>query len=196
MDWSRYSLLLIFLLTVVGCQQNGTESPSTPTPFAVAPPTSRASAADPIAISLAHLAANPELFEGTTLQLTGQYEQLPQLVCHRDPHPSPATWGIIGEGLLANATGHDAQLQSLLAEGQQLTAEGRWLRYNGPVGCGKSASAQEVWYLSVSRIVDPHPLARATSMPLEIAAGPIGIVDDSTTPTPFSTCGPASMSRP
>jgi hypothetical protein len=89
--------------------------------------------------------------------------------------------------LLANATGHDAQLQTLLAKGQQLTAEGRWLRYNGPVGCGKSASAQEVWYLSVSRIVDPHPLARATSLPLEIAAGPAATVDDAMTPTIFST---------
>ena len=187
MNWSRYCLLLILLLTVVGCQQNGAASPSTPTPFAVGVPTSRASAADPIAISLVHLAANPELFEGSTLQLTGQYQQLPQLICRRDRHPSPATWGIIGEGLLANATGHDAQLQTLLAEGQQLTAQGRWLRYNGPVGCGKSATAQEVWYLSASRIVDPHPLALATSLPLEVAAGPTAIADDSMTPALFST---------
>ncbi|UCC51496.1 MAG: hypothetical protein JSV68_20680 [Anaerolineaceae bacterium] len=184
---SRYSLILILLLTIVSCQQSGIDSPQTPTPFAVVAATPRASSADPIAISLTHLAANPELFEGTTLQLTGQYQHLPQLVCRRDPHPSPATWGIVGDGLLANATGHDAQLRTLLPQGQQLTAEGRWLRYKGPVGCGKSASAQEVWYLSVNRIVDPHPLARITTAPLEIASGPTGIPDASVTPMPSST---------
>ena len=120
----------------------------------------RVPASEPIPISLSNLAANPEFFEGSTLQLSGEFQRLPILACNRDPHPSPATWGIVGEGLLANAAGYDTQLRSLLAKNQPITVEGRWLHYNGPIGCGKSAPVQEIWYLSVNRIIEPHPLAR------------------------------------
>ena len=165
MDWSRYSLALIIMLLLASCSLRDTSTPETPTPFTTVRAALRAPVGEPIAISLAHLEANPELFEGSNLQLSGEYKPLPRLICEQNAYPSPATWGIVGEGLLANATGHDQQLRQLLETGQKITVDGRWLRYSGPVGCGKSAPVQEVYYLSVNRIVDPHPLARATSEP-------------------------------
>ncbi len=152
-------LVILFLLSA--CRQVETTDPFTPTPFSETSFIPHIAVTEPIAISLAHLASNPEFFEGSTLQLAGNYQKLPILSCNRDPHPGPASWGIIGEGLLANASGHDAQLRALLVENQPIVVEGRWLRFSGPVGCGKSASVQEVWYLSVDRIIEPHPLAKA-----------------------------------
>jgi hypothetical protein len=183
MNWSRYSLTLIILLLLAGCSQRDASTPETPTPFTFVEAEVRAPVGEPIAISLTHLAANPELFEGSNLQLSGQYQLLPKLICGRDAHPSPATWAIVGEGLLANATGHDQQLRQLLNDGQEITVDGRWLHYSGPVGCGKSAPVQEIWYLSVSRIVDPHPLAKAVSNSAGNDTEPSTIVELPAAPT-------------
>jgi hypothetical protein len=183
MDWSRYSLALIILLLLASCSQRDTSTPETVTPFTTVGAMARAPVGEPIAISLAHLAANPGLFEGSNLQLSGKYQPLPRLICERGAYPSPATWGIVGEDLMANATGLDQQLRQLLEEGQEITVEGRWLRYSGPVGCGKSAPVQEIYYLSVNRIVDPHPLARATSESAGLPTEPSTIVELPATPT-------------
>ena len=183
MDWSRYSLALIILLLLASCSQRDASTPETPTPFTTVEAIARAPVGEPIAISLAHLAANPELFEGSNLQLKGEYKLLPRLICERGAYPSPATWAIVGEGLLANATGHDQQLRQLLKDGQEITVEGRWLRYSGPVGCGKSAPVQEIWYLSLNRIVDPHPLTKAISGPAGIPNEPPIMVELPLTPT-------------
>ena len=164
-----FFLAILFLL--ISCRAGEPTLNNTPTPFGSTPILPRVPAVEPIPISLSNLAANPEFFEGSTLQLAGEYQLLPKLVCSRDPHPSPATWGIVGEGLLANAAGYDTQLRSLLAKNQPITVEGHWLRYNGPIGCGKSATVQEIWYLSVNRIIEPYPLARVPNQQAAQGAG-------------------------
>ena len=170
MNYSRYACALIIILLLAGCRQGDNEPmPETPTPFSTVGVTMRAPVGEPITISLANLAANPDLFEGSNLRLRGQYQRLPRLICEGHAYPSPATWGLAGDSLLANATGLDQQLRELVNIGQEITVEGRWLRYVGPIGCGKNAPIQEVWYLSTSRIVDPHPLARGGPA---ITAGP------------------------
>ncbi len=165
----RIGFVVIFLLLITACRGFGKQEEATPTPFNATAVNVQTIKKDPITISLADLAANPELFNGTTLQLTGNYRKLPLLVCDSDPHPAPATWGIVGNGLMANAGGLDSKLRPLLAEGQQITAEGNWRQWSGPVGCGKSAPIKTLWYLSVSRIVDPHPLVRITTTAHTIA---------------------------
>lgn len=166
-------IVAVFILT--SCRPNEPTIPATPTPFESTKIPPRAPAEEPIPISLSNLAANPDFFEGSTLLLTGTFTKLPVLSCKRDPHPSPATWGLISEGFLANASGQDEQLRSLLAENQPITVEGRWLHYLGPIGCGKSATVQEIYYLSVDRVVEPNPLARATSSQPVPSAGPTQI---------------------
>lgn len=164
MNWSRNWLALILFLLLVSCGGDRQEARSTPTPFSDQGVSLRAPVGEPIAISLSNLAANPTLFEGANLQLRGAYKPLPRLICEQSPFPSPATWALQGEGLQANATGLDEQLRELVDLGQEITVEGRWLRYSGPVGCGKDAPEQEIWYLSTSRVIEPNPLARESAV--------------------------------
>ena len=171
----RQGLFLVILFLLISCRQVEPTNLITPTPFEVTSSLPRVPVVEPIPISLTHLSANPEFFEGSTLQLAGEYQRLPILACNRDPHPGPASWAIIGEGLLANASGLDSQLRSLLTKNQPITVEGRWLRFIGPVGCGKSAPVQEVWYLSVTHVIEPYPLARATKDSMAQSAEPTTI---------------------
>ncbi len=191
MNCSRYVCILIIILLLVGCRQGADEPvPETPTPFSTVGVTMRAPVGEPINISLANLAANPDLYKGSNLRLRGQYQRLPRLICEGRAYPSPASWGLVGDGLLANATVLDQQLRELVNFGQEITVEGRWLQHVGPVGCGKKAPIQEVWYLSTSRVVDPHPLARSGPT---ITAGPPQLavdVDQALTATPSTEGAP------
>ena len=166
------------LLLLIGCNQSKAPDRATPTPFATESARFRNPATEPITISLTHLATNPDFFEGSTLQLSGQYRRLPVLACDRDSHPGPATWGIVNEGLMASASGQDEQLRTLLRENQQITVEGHWIRYIGPIGCGKAAPVEELWYLSVNQIIEPHPLARATAEPVVQSGEPTVIASN------------------
>ena len=162
--WLRWAVLLVLLLLGSGCGGRDRNAPPTPTPFSVMTRPDRAPAGEAIPISLMNLSRNPQLFSGATLQLRGQYQPLPRLICQKEAFPSPATWGLVAEGLQANATGLDEPLRQLLAVGQEITVEGLWLQHVGPIGCGKNAPVQEMWYLSVSRIIDPQPLVKATAV--------------------------------
>jgi hypothetical protein len=171
-----FSLALTFLLTACGREVSNIEG--TPTPFPVQIPAQRITTAAPIPISLKNLAANPDFYIGATLQLSGQFRRLPFLACEGKTYSSPATWGLEDNGFLANAAGMDTQLRSLLEEGQPITVEGRWLKYEGEVGCEDHIQDQTIWYLSTDRVLDPHPLIRQQENPIaeevvpeEIAAG-------------------------
>src|SRR5690606_12333742 len=52
-----------------------------------------------------------------------------------------------------------------------ITVDGRWLQWTGPVGCGKTAGVEEIWYLAVQNVVEPHPLVRATPGTVTAVAG-------------------------
>ena len=177
---NKYFLFTIFLVFFLSaCGTDASDNDVTPTPFPVQAPPQRITTAAPIPISLQNLAANPDFYVGATLQLSGQFRRLPILACDGRPFPSPATWGLEDSGFLANASGMDAQLRSLLDENQPITVEGRWLKYEGPVGCEAHVQDQTIWYLSTDRVLDPHPLVRVQASPVsgetvqdEIAAGP------------------------
>ncbi|MBK8906014.1 MAG: hypothetical protein IPM53_32850 [Anaerolineaceae bacterium] len=185
-----FGLVLVTLL--MAC--SGSQRP-TPTPFAEADGTAAAaSSATPPNITIADLAADPEAYASSFVTLTGQYRRLPLLVCSTDPHPSPATWQLEGEdGSLIAVGGFDAQVRSLLPTSLTMTVAGVWQMFEGPVGCGKSATTRQVWYLKASDIVSPSPIARVTLTPTgsgtQIAAGDGGTAvatpgDDSQLPTP------------
>lgn len=158
------SLFLGFLLSA--CRSTGATSEPTPTAFPQETPSLRITTTAPIPISLDYLAANPDFYVGATLHLTGQFRRLPVLACEGESYPSPATWGLEADGSLANASGMDAQLRSLLDEEQLITVEGRWLKYEGPVGCETNLQDQTIWYLSGDRVLDPHPLVRSLVTPI------------------------------
>jgi hypothetical protein len=177
------TLFFLSLLLLVSCGRDQAERGLTPTAF---PPTAvpaRITTAAPIPIGLSHLAANPDFFVGATLQLSGAFRRLPRQVCAAETFRSPATWGLEADGYLASAAGMDEQLRALLNEGQPITVEGRWLKFNGPVGCGRDAQEQEVWYLSVDRVLEPNPLVRLPVNPPPAAVQPTTIAEVPPSPT-------------
>lgn len=151
-------VLLAFTLVLAACRRGEEPPAATPTPFAVTPAIPRITTAAPIPITLENLAANPDFFVGATLQLSGGFRRLPRQVCAGETFHSPATWGLEADGYLASAAGMDEQLRALLTEGQAITVEGQWLKFSGLVGCGSAAQVQDIWYLSVDRVLEPNPL--------------------------------------
>ncbi|HRQ41873.1 MAG TPA: hypothetical protein PLD25_28455 [Chloroflexota bacterium] len=168
-------VLFILIFSLTACGQE--EVLTTPTPFdtdrtAVA----LVSSGQPTAVSLAALAADPESFAGQFLQLSGDYQHLPLLVCNGEMHQSPAGWLLVdnsqtelstdeqieSEIVMVAAGGFDSQLRSLIATGAPLTVNGFWRFWEGPVGCGKQAVPRQIWYLRVTQIVSPAQLARVT----------------------------------
>lgn len=169
--------LVVVALVVASCRgtaANGGEPTPFPSPGAsltVTPPTTAV-----VEVTISELTANPGLYDGAILRVSGRYQRQPLLVCDADPHPSPATWGLAEEGLTALASGMDQQLRSLLPEELMMTVEGRWRRWQGLVGCGKSAQARDFYYLEVGRVLSPSPLVMVTLTPgagaTDIAAVP------------------------
>ncbi|MCA9918555.1 MAG: hypothetical protein KC445_11420 [Anaerolineales bacterium] len=161
---SRHLIFLLVLLTFfAGC--SGDERP-TPTPFSEDGIVEETPSGAPLEISISDLAADPEAYADTLVRISGKFRRLPLLVCENDPHPAPATWQLVAEdGSLVALGGFDSQVRSLLPNDLTMTASGIWQLFDGPVGCGKSASSTQIWYLKVSDIVSPSPIARVTLTP-------------------------------
>ena len=207
----RYLIFFLVLVTLlIAC---GKARP-TPTPFAEENGTEEAlDPIEPLALSIADLAADPEAYADSFVEITGQYRRLPLLVCNSDPHPAPATWQLVAaDGSTVPIGGFDSQVRSLLPNDLTVTVVGVWQLFEGPVGCGKNATSRQIWYLKAREIVSPSPIARVTLTPtgsgIQIAEGddlstpqdnnvtatPTRAEDEETpigTPTPASTTVPA-----
>lgn len=156
---NKYWFFFLLVVLVTSCQPQAVAVTGTPT--ATIPPLK----GDPIPVELSALAANPTVYENAYVRLTGQYTLQPRLVCESDPHPSPVTWGLRSDTLLALAGGFDQQLRPLLPQGLTMTVAGRWRHWQGGVGCGGSVQPQDVWYLQVTEIISPSPLTQVTLTP-------------------------------
>lgn len=165
---NKYWFFLLFVVLVTGCQPQAAAITGTPT--ATIPPLT----GEPIPVELSALAANPTVYENTYIQLTGQYTKQPRLVCESEPHPSPVTWGLRSDTLLALAGGFDEQLRPLLPQGLTMTIAGRWQHWQGSVGCGEIVQPQDLWYLQVTEIISPSPLSQVTLTPGGVPAAPGG----------------------
>lgn len=182
---NKYWFFILLVVLVAGCQPEVMEVTGTPT--ATIPPL----AGEPIPVELSALAANPTVYENTYIQLTGQYTKRPRLVCESDPHPSPATWGLSSDTLLALAGGFDEQLRPLLPQGLTMTVAGRWRHWQGDVGCGQAVQPQDLWYLQVTGIISPSPLTQVTLTPGGVLVAQVGETP-SVEATPISQVNPTS----
>jgi hypothetical protein len=178
-----YRFLLLLVVMVVGCQPEVVDVTGTPT--ATIPPL----VGEPIPVELSALAANPTVYEDAYIQLTGQYTRQPRLVCESNPHPSPVTWGLGSDTLLALAGGFDEQLRPLLPQGLTMTVAGRWRHWRGDVGCGESVQPQDLWYLQVTEIISPSPITQVTLTP---GGAPIAQVGE----TPTAETSPSDEAAP
>lgn len=152
MNKTWFSLTVLLLLIVVGCRQEEI------TPEAVVNPTFVGRAFQVQEVSLLTLLRNKSRLQGTQVRVAGQYKALPVQVCATEVRRSPATWSLTDEGSEVLAGGFDDPLRELAGRGVELTVQGRWMRWEGPVGCGRRTLSQEIWYLDVSEIISPNPL--------------------------------------
>lgn len=186
-------LSIIFLamtMAITACQSTNPD----PTPFPASAPVYVPPATDPVPVLMTDLAANPAFYTDGYIQLTGQYDRLPRLVCGSKAYPSPASWGLVGDGFLARARGFDDLLQNLAVRGLTMTVNGFWRQWHGPIGCGKDAQQQTIWYLEVTEIVSPSPLVKATLTP--VGAQPVALVTATAVPDTSSPANPLPISPP
>ena len=159
----RFLFLIIIFVAVTACTTNEI---ATPTPFSESDPvTDLTTSEDIVPVAISQLIESPETFEGATLLVNGRYNPLPQRVCSTTHYKSPATWNLSANEGQVLMTGFATQLNSLLPDNTDLTVNGVWRQWNGPVGCGKSSVVEQVWYLDVYEIVSPNPLANVTLTP-------------------------------
>jgi hypothetical protein len=169
-------LSALVIVALGGCQPE--EATIVPTPAADILLANQAAAP-----SLLTLARNPAAFEDQDLVLAGVYHPLPLPVCAEETHQSPATWTLRDGEIEIPVSGFDSQLRELAAPGLSLEVEGHWQRWEGPVGCGRRAPSQLVWYLQLTNILSPNPLS--ASLPLT----PGSAVPEATTPSPDAVAG-------
>ncbi|MFQ5401319.1 MAG: hypothetical protein ACE5E7_17185 [Anaerolineae bacterium] len=167
----RIGIITLIVLVLVGCREKPaptpfpTAAPSLPDQSGVGAPTQLNRTSETTPVTVSELAANPVQYDGAVLEVTGQYGRLPPLSCATGTHASPATWQLSdGEGVIL-VGGLDSQLRSLAPDGLTLTVVGVWQHWMGPVGCGDTAAAQDIWYLAVYRILSPSPVTNATLTP-------------------------------
>lgn len=147
--------LAMVALAVWAYNSQGSQSdlfPSLPSPTAPALIIS----ADVEEVTFAALNENPANYLNKTIQATGTFTPLELPNCR--PFAGPVVeWSLVGDNLQLNAKGYENVLR-LAEPGMQMTVVGVWRLYSGPVGCGKEPPSDVVWYLDVSRIIEPNPL--------------------------------------
>jgi len=90
--------------------------------------------------------------------------------------------------VVLRAAGLEGVLYRLAVDGLQLTVEGQWQRWEGPIGCGRSVVPSVVWYLRARQILAPNPLVAVTLTPRGPVEPPVGGII-----TPGVTAPPADL---
>lgn len=181
MKWTWLIVLTLLFLLPAGCQSGTVGHFSSDLGQATfAPPPGQ-----PIVLQVADLAAQPESYAGAFVRVSGRYRRAPVLVCEANARRSPANWMLSNGELTIGAAGFERLIRALWPADLTVTVEGRWQWWRGPVGCGKGAPVRDVWYLAVTKIVSPSPLARVTLTPS-------GLVGGATVEAPVATSTPAA----
>ncbi len=168
--WVSALFLLLLLMMAATALWPGSDSrlikPFVPTETAV--PVTYDAPFEPV--SFPDLQANPELYRDQHIRVTGRYTRLTPPNCVSFDGPV-IRWGLIADDLQMNAQGLESLLHLIPAD-TTLTVEGVWRHYRGPSGCGKEPETASVWYLVVSRIVQPNPLPLPGLPPINGGAVP------------------------
>lgn len=160
--WFFFFILLLFFLTA--CTS---KSEATPTPFpATGTRDPNEDNSQLFSVTFPELLAGPESFEGNRIQVNGRYQRPSTRVCSTTQYASPATWTLTDGELTVPMNGFDNQLRSLLPNNTTMSVSGIWRQWHGPVGCGKAAVMQTIWYLEVRDIISPNPITNVTHTPV------------------------------
>lgn len=182
---TRRILLALALFVMIGCRQQTVTSGihrSGPT-ATLAVPRER-----PLAVNMDQLLQAPEAYRNVLVRLTGQFRRAPIIVCDGIVRQSPATWFLDRDEQRIGAGGFEHLVPALLPPRMTITVDGVWRNWRGPVGCGKDAPLQSGWYLAVTNVVSPSPIARVTLTP---TGGVPDATPDEVGSVPFGTETPA-----
>lgn len=147
----RYFCFLLLIL-LVACQPGGSFKPESSSPEAF-----RVRSGQAQTVSFGELDVDPNSYVNQMIRVSGRFIPMPLPDCTRVRGPD-TRWALIEEGLRLDARGYE-EIVLLLPEGTMLTVDGIWRHYRGPVGCGKEPPVGEVWYLQVTRLLQPNPLS-------------------------------------
>ncbi|MFO7678857.1 MAG: hypothetical protein R6X34_02300 [Chloroflexota bacterium] len=180
-------LLLLILIVAASCGGGGSDDGLKP----FRPTRTRGEATvdgQLLALSFTELNAEPAAYQNQRIRVTGNYMILAPPDCRLYTGPLFA-WGLIAEELQLNALGFE-ELVRYLPEGLEMTVEGVWRLYDGPLGCGKGPADGVAWYLQVERIIAPNPLpliSRTVMPTLPGASGTIVATQPGIVVTPLET---------
>ena len=173
----------------MGCRGE-TIGGTTPTPFPSVTAVSVAAVGSTIQpISLTELMADPDAFRNQQIEVTGQFQRLPRLFCAATPYRSPASFTLREGDVILLAAGLGSG-RDVAPDGLTMTVNGRLLAWEGPVGCGKQAIVQPIWYIEVNRVIAPRPITNATLTPVVIIAQTDNTSQSAPTATPTFTPTP------
>lgn len=157
----RRIVILAFLIVIgaFGCRSQARPlKPIRPTPTAGGVVVS----AQPLPVTFEEINANPAAYINQPIRVSGAFTPLERVTC--SPYKGPLTeWALVGNGLQMNAVGYERVIP-LLASGQGMTVDGVWRFYRGPVGCGKEPATANLWYLEVTRILQPNPIVQGGTL--------------------------------
>jgi hypothetical protein len=161
------SSLIVLAVFAAGCR-SGASLTSTPVPTVAGAPILAPQ------VPLLTLVRQPASFSNQFIEVTGQYEPLPSLVCGGEVHRSPASWLLTSGEIAIPVSGFASTLRRLADSGLSLTVQGRWQFWEGAVGCGRRAPLEQLWYLEATAIVSPNPLVREESggQPIVVVPSP------------------------
>lgn len=143
--------LLILFMFLAGCQAQGSFKPDEAGATPVGDLLRR-----PVIVSFEELDVDPRAYQNQLVRVTGALLQVPSLPCSPVNGPVPQ-WALVDEELQLNGRGFE-QVLHLVPVGTELTVDGFWRRYRGPVGCGKEPPVDTIWYLEAVRLVQPNPI--------------------------------------
>lgn len=157
----------------------------------LATPTAAQNSSDalsPITVTFRELNSNPIAYLNHSIQVSGSYVALDPPSCPRFSGP-PIQWALVSEDLQLDVKGFERVVR-ILEPGTDMTVQGIWRLYQGPLGCGKGPPSGSTWYLQAQRIVQPNPLVGDGSAgPIDIEGANQGLPD--LLPTNVATSTPA-----
>lgn len=110
-------------------------------------------------ITLSDLNSDPQQYSGEYVQLSGDLRRSPKIDCDTKARNSPASWLLADDDLTVSVGGSSQGLNQLLSGINGVTVAGHWLRWEGPIGCGRQTENEELWFLSVDQVTSPNPVA-------------------------------------
>lgn len=149
-------LALIALVLLVLLWPRSTERPLKPFVPTSTPATLGQNDTPPL-VTFAELQEAPTQFWDQRIRVSGRFLYTGVPECQ--PYSGiPIAWGLVNDNLQMNAHGFESVVR-YLPNDTEMTVEGFWRFYSGPLGCGKQPQAQRgLWYLAVDRILQPNPL--------------------------------------